>query len=332
MIRRQPIETKVNHERWLVSYADFITLLFAFFVVMYSISQVNESKYKVLSETLEQVFSDNVFVQSNLKEGDSDKLFSSSIPDVPAKLNQIQEQMITALSGMVKEGDVTLSGNEQWIEIALSANILFQSGQAKPSADAKRIFADIAQVLAPHANAIAVAGHTDTIPINNSQFSNNWELSAARSVAIVSLLAYQGVSPERMSAVGYGEHHPIADNTTPEGRKRNRRVVLRIAKDAVKLPAEPMDQVFPALDSKVDKEQNQSDSDVTPLLESQVKNPATNRQSHSDTSRANSNAKNRLYKGIEPVKLKSGGLLFSSDPQLPRNNAPIDSDPESNSN
>ncbi len=318
MIRRQTIETKINHERWLVSYADFITLLFAFFVVMYSISQVNESKYKILADTLEKVFPENINTNTKelLSEGTSNQ--SQRSEENLAELDVVQEEILKSLSGMIDSGDVSLSGNEQWIEIALNANILFPSGKAQPSEQAKSIFAEVAEILAPHSNAIAVEGHTDTIPIKNQRFNNNWELSAARSVAIVSLLAYQGVSPERMSAVGHGEFHPIADNGSAEGREKNRRVVLKVAKEAVKLPSESINNI------DLTNYPNETSQTATPD-ENVIQDDFVQR---TETAETRVSEGDDSYSGkIQPVKLKSGGLLFSSDPQLPRNNSPIDPEP-----
>lgn len=112
MIRRQPIETKINHERWLVSYADFITLLFAFFVVMYSVSQVNETKYRTLSETLGNAFS------SSAKKTNKNRSPDTTEAEV-APLKQIEQQLEQALSGVLATGEVTLNGNQNWVEIVI---------------------------------------------------------------------------------------------------------------------------------------------------------------------------------------------------------------------
>lgn len=209
MIRRQPIETKINHERWLVSYADFITLLFAFFVVMYSVSQVNETKYRTLSETLGNAFS------SSAKKTNKNRSPDTTEAEV-APLKQIEQQLEQALSGVLATGEVTLNGNQNWVEIVIDANSFFSSGQATPSDEARTVLNKVADIISPFDNAVAVGGHTDDTPINNAQFKNNWELSSARAVTVVNLLAFAGVSPERMSAVGYGEYRPIADNQTPD--------------------------------------------------------------------------------------------------------------------
>ena len=292
MVRRTKFETKISHERWLVSYADFITLLFAFFVVMYSVSQVNESKYKVLSNTLEEVFS-----ASKIDEIEDRLQTENNV----AQLDELQEELQESLAGLIDEGDVVLSGNEQWVDIQLNANILFNTGKADPSEEAKKVFAEVAQILSPYENGVAVIGHTDDVPIRNAEFDSNWELSSSRAVSIVTLLAFQGVAPQRMSAVGYGEYQPIADNTTAEGRAKNRRVVLRVAKAAAPSAKETASQAV-------------GSSEVEPNQNGEQQEDATETQNIQE----NQDDEDR----IQPVKLRGGGLLFSSDPDLPRNNPP----------
>ncbi|WGP00347.1 flagellar motor protein MotB [Saccharophagus degradans] len=287
MIRRQPIETKINHERWLVSYADFITLLFAFFVVMYSVSQVNETKYRTLSETLGNAFS------SSAKKTNKNRSPDSTEAEV-APLKQIEQQLEQALSGVLATGEVTLNGNQNWVEIVIDANSFFSSGQATPSDEARTVLNKVADIISPFDNAIAVGGHTDDAPINNAQFKNNWELSSARAVTVVNLLAFAGVSPERMSAVGYGEYRPIADNQTPEGRSANRRVVLRVARDRADIPKVIAPNAIP-----------QSEMPATPANPEPVVNPGP-AEEQPET--------------VEPVRLKNGGLLFTNDPDRARNN------------
>lgn len=296
MIRRRvSLETKINHERWLVSYSDFITLLFAFFVVMYSVSQVNENKYRVLSDTLQAAF--KPAQQPGQQEAQQDGQLQER--QALISMNDLQSSLNEALLGLIASNAVIVSGNEDWVELEINANVLFDSGSATPSTEAKNIFSQVADVLAPYENAVAVAGHTDNIPIRNGRYQNNWELSSARAVSVVNLLAYDGVSPDRLSATGYGEFQPLADNATVEGRARNRRVVLRVARErreaptasATALMAESGTEQIPLQGS----EQSQtSDVEVvtTPVAEQVA--PASE---------------------IQPIKLPNGGLLFTSDPK-----------------
>ena len=258
MPRHKLEEEHVNHERWLVSYADFITLLFAFFVVMYSISQVSESKYRVLSNTLTETFNKPQF-KLNPIDGENASASPASVveldslaivnrdghdtqprasseggdtdasAELPPQLQQISEQMAGALSDLMRQQLVTLRGNEQWLEVALASSMLFSSGDATLSDKAEPVLSKIAAILRDQPNAIRVEGFTDNMPIATSRYPSNWELSAARAVSVVQFLSDEGVQPVRLMAVGYGEFHPVADNLSESGRQRNRRVVLMIS-------------------------------------------------------------------------------------------------------
>ncbi len=264
MARRKRHEEHENHERWLVSYADFITLLFAFFVVMYAISSVNEGKYRVLSETLETVFtkpnrSAEPIQIGELSRGEGPRvaapgtpempIFEIELPEIPQQpqlgednnqddgqldvnthedIEQLNEQLSSALSVLIENEDVIIKQTEDWLEVEIKSNFLFGSGEARLASDAVPVIGQIADVLAPVANPIQVEGFTDNIPISTPRFPSNWELSASRAASVVNLMSRFGVEPERMSAIGYGEFKPIADNDTEIGRQKNRRVVLVI--------------------------------------------------------------------------------------------------------
>ena len=241
MARRRHQEEHENHERWLVSYADFITLLFAFFVVMYSISSINEGKYKVLSDSLSGVFNQPDRAIKPIPIGDErprtttpevsqvDESQPGEAPSDP--LEDIAQGMRDAFGDMIMSDQMTVRGNELWVEIELNSSLLFPSGDAIPTDRAFTIIEKIAKILAPYENPIHIEGFTDNLPINTPQFPSNWELSTARAASIVRMLAMDGVNPGRLAAVGYGEFQPIADNTTAEGRTRNRRVVLVISRN-----------------------------------------------------------------------------------------------------
>ncbi|MDB5980731.1 MAG: flagellar motor protein MotD [Pseudomonas sp.] len=246
MARRRPPEEHENHERWLVSYADFITLLFAFFVVMYSISSINEGKYKVLSQALIGAFNE---VDRSLKPipiGDekpltvkpSEPLIKDS-EEVDAGLAQtsvtplqaIADDVRDAFGDLIKSNQLTVRGNELWIEIELNSSLLFGSGDAMPSDMAFNIIEKVAKILHPFDNPVHVEGFTDDQPIRTAQYPTNWELSSARAASIVRMLAMDGINPARMASVGYGEFQPVASNATVEGRAHNRRVVLVISRN-----------------------------------------------------------------------------------------------------
>lgn len=261
---RKKSEDHENHERWLVSYADFITLLFAFFVVMYAISTVNEGKYRVLSDTMVEAFSDELLEEKQTKlpllsdqrqpgeyldRGDQSEIPSGEqqagetpqatvepseeterIPsDVPAnddRLWVVASNLDSSLQGFVDQGLVNINLQGDKIEIQLSSRMLFGSGSTRLSREARDAFSDIATIVKPLNNTIFVEGHTDNVPIKTLAFPSNWELSAARAASVVEYLVRQGVNPSRMAAIGYGEHRPISTNDTDEGRSQNRRVTL----------------------------------------------------------------------------------------------------------
>lgn len=266
MVRRRHAEVHVNQERWLVSYADFITLLFAFFVVMYSISQVNQSKYRVLSETFEHAFNSRQITTDTTSSNPIEKIINpiqvgepALSPD-PSAIDVEQEsagdaastssgqlQEISALvnerfADLINDELVSVSSNELWLQIELKDSILFASGGTDLSLQAQAIFDEIAGILKGYSNPIQVEGYTDNIPINNPRYPSNWELSSARASAIVKLLAARGVAPQRLSAVGFGEFQPVASNEHPAGRAQNRRVALMIARRKIERPGAPVDQ------------------------------------------------------------------------------------------
>jgi chemotaxis protein MotB len=240
MARRRHHEEHANHERWLVSYADFITLLIAFFVVMYSISSINEGKYKILSDSLTGVFNQPDRAIKPIPVGE---LRPRTIEPAPTQVDdespQSSSDSLVSIASSIREAfgelieteQLRVSGNELWIEIELSSSLLFTSGDAIPNGAAFDIIEKVAKILAPYENPIHVEGFTDNLPIQTAQFPTNWELSTARAATIVRMLSLDGVSPGRLAAVGYGEFQPVADNTTAEGRGRNRRVVLVISRN-----------------------------------------------------------------------------------------------------
>lgn len=324
MPRRRPTELHVNHERWLVSYADFITLLFAFFVVMYSISQVNESKYRVLSDTLMEAFEPARAVQP-IQVGQPSRSPSASAIDIRGddrgdtehpmmgesgglageeglgELGELAERISERFSDLIGDDLLEVYANEYWLQVELRDSILFESGSAELSGQARDIFAEMARLLAEYDNPIQVEGHTDNQPIRNLRYPSNWELSAARASAIVKLLSGAGVSAQRLSAVGYGEHQPSADNDTPQGRAQNRRVALMIAREAIQRPSAALD--------------GSDGSGFLPPREADQEGAPQESGPEADSSSGDSG---ESAAPVEPVQLEGGGLLFSSDPDLPR--------------
>ena len=235
-----------NTERWLVSYADFITLLFAFFVVMYSMSSINEGKYRVLSDTLVEAFKTPPKSPEPIQLGEPrksldpvDKLIEK--PDIieirpeplvdTTQTARIARQLQQSLKPLLDRNLIKIKHDKLWVEVELNNRILFASGEAELQPSAYPVLRQLARELRDLPNHIDVEGHTDNLPIRNEVFRSNWELSAARAASVVHLLTREGVDPSRLSAIGYGEFRPIADNRTPEGRRRNRRVAIIILAD-----------------------------------------------------------------------------------------------------
>lgn len=256
MGRRKHTEEHTNHERWLVSYADFITLLFAFFVVMYSISQVNESKYRVLSNTLEDAFNQPELALKPIQIGETAKsnptnlikLNADALKDkvgqgggesegqLPDEFKQIANKIEQAFGDLMKQNLVSLRGNEEWLEVEMSSSLLFDSGDATLSNNALELLGKVSDILKEQSNAVRVEGFTDDVPIHNARYPSNWELSSARAAAVVELFIEQGLDASRLVAAGYGEFQPVAPNDSPVNRAKNRRVVLMISKTGALRP------------------------------------------------------------------------------------------------
>ena len=152
------------------------------------------------------------------------------------ELLQMSELVNKKFAQLINDQMIQVSSNEYWLQIELNDSILFPSATAEPSPQAQAIFTDIAGILNHYSNPVQIEGFTDNVPISNSRYPTNWELSSARAAAIVKWLVSKGVTPERLSAVGYGEFQPVASNNDEVGRAQNRRVAVMIAKRKIERP------------------------------------------------------------------------------------------------
>jgi chemotaxis protein MotB len=241
-IKRRREEEHENHERWLVSYADFITLLFAFFVVMYAISTLNDSKYRVLSDSLVMAFRhDRVVTAQTTGLAPINRTTATPLPplrsnkvtdplrrDQERKLLDLASKIKEALAPLVKTGQVRLTQLPRGIAVEISASVLFAPGQATLQPDSIAALTAVADVLGTTPDPVQVEGHTDNVPIASPQFPSNWELASARAASVVRLFVATGVNPSRLSATGYADNRPVESNDSLEGRARNRRVTLMI--------------------------------------------------------------------------------------------------------
>jgi chemotaxis protein MotB len=251
--RRKTFQEAEHSDRWMVSYADFITLLFAFFVVMYSISSVNKGKYDVFSESLDQALSHNEKVEKvaepiqvgevptriqpielpNLVTvSEEEHQLSEEIMEEKRRLNEVSDEFQRALQPFVESQLVGIKKHDFWVELEMNSELLFASGKAELSSKAIPVLEKVAEVVRNVSNVINIEGYTDDVPISTGIYPSNWDLSSARATSVVKELIKNNIPPTRLSAVGYGEFHPIADNTTEEGRFKNRRVVLVLMSQA----------------------------------------------------------------------------------------------------
>ncbi|HYD61023.1 MAG TPA: flagellar motor protein MotD [Noviherbaspirillum sp.] len=238
MARKKYDEETDNHDRWLVSYADFITLLFAFFVVMYALSSVNEGKYRVLSNSLLNAFGR---VQTAPIQGEPQPAPGGLLRALPPRqrtseavrrekeqLTGMARSLQQVMAPLVQQGKVRVTQSARGINVEINASVLFAPGDARLSEDSIQALRAVAEVLRDDDHAIQVEGHTDSVPIKNAQFPSNWELSSVRASSVVRLFIESGIAEKRLTAVGHGPTQPVGPNDTIEGRMRNRRVSVMI--------------------------------------------------------------------------------------------------------
>jgi chemotaxis protein MotB len=269
--RHKKHEDHVNHEAWAIPYGDLITLLLAFFVVMYAISSINEGKFRVLSDSLNAAFRGNPrtlqpvqvgeksrgsgadiamsIVQQSMIDGqprgmldaieingEGGQAQSGADAKPPGKaahpmaeqLARVATELEGALQSLVDADLVTVRRHEFWLEVEIRTDILFPSGVATLSDKAIPALDALAGTLKKYPNPLRVEGHTDNRPINTKYYPSNWELSAARAASVVHRFARDGISPARLSVIGFGEFRPAQPNETAAGRIANRRVIIVI--------------------------------------------------------------------------------------------------------
>ena len=247
MSRRRKHEEHSNHEAWAIPYGDLVTLLLAFFVVMYAISSVNEGKYHVLSDSMvaafrgtpKRVVPAQVGEQPILGRSTGSLGASQSIPPpVPIELTApdpetlalrtMAEQLTDAMGDLIDKGLVVVRRGDTFVEVVIRTDILFASGSAVLNPKAVEVIRLLGQTLAPFPNDIRVEGYTDDRPIRSAAFKSNWELSAARAASVLHVMSDSGLPGPRLSVLAYGEYRPVAPNDTEAGRNANRRVALVI--------------------------------------------------------------------------------------------------------
>ena len=257
--RRHNVEHD-NVHRWLVSYADYMTLLFALFVVLYAMAMVNEDPFETITQSVGRVFQASEEQPKNSGHGDdilnvnssksNKRLFGNGILEdagpqllegeqtlsnisdsqVGTNLTSLEDELHTALYELVESGFAQLKIDGDWLEIELNSGLLFPSGSSSATNSATNILSVIFNVIGEASNFVRVRGYTDNQVINTEIYSSNWELSVYRATSILRVLESLGMNPARMAIEGYGQYYPTADNTTAQGRAKNRKVVIAISK------------------------------------------------------------------------------------------------------
>jgi len=227
---------RVSHDRWLVSYADFITLLFAFFVVLYSAAQVDKRKIGKLAAGIQTAFEQlGPFPATGpprMLPTPSPVSFNNpppgpvfQPPEQSRDLMFLRKELEQTLASEILRGEVALRDAPDGLVVSLREAGFFDSGSAGIKVESEPAFSRMATLLEERQCKLRIEGHTDNVPIHNSQYGSNWELSTARSTEMIRLLiTTYHFAPERLTAAGYAEYHPIASNDTEAGRALNRRV------------------------------------------------------------------------------------------------------------
>jgi len=253
---RRRREDHVNHERWLVSYADFMTLLFALFVVLFASSHHDKKTIQSVSKAVKNGFQEmGAFSSSDSAADDSGIIGPTSTGEarpstVPANAGidmvELQRKLHKALGKEIERQEVVLRMTPEGFVISLHELGFFDSGEARLMPGAGDKIKRIAEVLTQYGLDMRVEGHTDNVPIHNALFASNWDLSTARAMAVAMMLLNEsGVDPQRISIAGYAQYHPSASNDTPEGRRANRRVDIVVVSTSAPAQAKASDPPLP---------------------------------------------------------------------------------------
>jgi len=296
--RRSSLQDNTHTERWLISYADYMTLLFAVFVVLYAFAIVKEENYAILSQSFGTIFhldgQDKQGALGNQLNNVSDSLLDSSDQLLEVQLfnkglldeagtepvegdsqlinldkkhegtpfSSMVEKLQTDLLEVLEDGYAKIEQDDNWLTIEFSGGLLFGSASAATRPATIDLLRKVVKTIAPANNFVHVRGYTDDQPINNEQFKSNWQLSSARASAIVELLQQLEVAPQRLAIEAYGQYKPKVANIDEQTRSSNRRVVIAVSRYAWQPPAKPVIAV----------------ASVTPALKTAVIAPATDNQ------------------------------------------------------
>lgn len=242
---RRPHAKGPGHERWLVSYADLLTLLFAFFVVMYAVGHSDVTQVHRLTQAIMAAFSELGMFQPAQMENQLKPLMSVGYQarqdrEDAVALASLRERMQTEMAPLIHNHMVSMDLTREGLVIRVEESGFFDSGSDQLRPEALPVLQEIADQLRPLPNDIRVEGHTDNVPIHTALFDSNWQLSSMRAALIAELLTTRfTIEPSRVSAAGFAEFRPVADNGTPEGRQQNRRVDVVVISQSRSAPLSP---------------------------------------------------------------------------------------------
>ena len=235
---------KDDSERWMLSYLDFITLLCCFFILMYSMSRVDQEKFDALKSAMNSQFGGTDYIVGespgpSIMVGETAANGLHKGVSEESQMQEVQQKLQATIDNKQLQSNVTIFSDERGIVIRVRDSLFFPSGKADFSESAKKTIDIMGETMKTLPNYVHIEGHTDNVPIHNDEFSSNWQLSNTRASNVVEeLIRGSGYDPHLLSATGYGEYRPIASNNSPEGRQMNRHVDIVILKSEMN-KAEP---------------------------------------------------------------------------------------------
>jgi chemotaxis protein MotB len=223
MKKRRPHDSRGGHDRWLLSYADLVTLLLALFTTLYAASSVDAGKLAPLQTSLREAFDAPPVMETRNPRGAI--VAPVTVVNAQAMRDDLELRLMKELAEPLELQRVAIHRDARGLVVSLPQEAAFATASTDVSSEARELIGRVAAAVAPTANALRIEGHTDNVPIRTARYSSNWELSTARASAVVAFLVESAkFDPARLSAAGYGEFHPQVPNNTPEERARNRRI------------------------------------------------------------------------------------------------------------
>ncbi len=219
-----------DRHRWLISYADYMTLLCAFFIMLYSVELLDENKYQAVKEALDGMFSTKAL------EILPQPATSTTVLENNNGMMPLYQTITQQLQVFIDSNELIIEQEGEWVKIRIKADTLFPAGGWEISDEMMDVIEKLAITIRPIPNEINIAGHTDDVPISNATIVSNWDLSALRAVAVVRAFELFGIAPQRMAAMGFSYHQPIFPNNSDEHRLANRRVEILIKQGSINQP------------------------------------------------------------------------------------------------